>query len=420
MDRSDPAKTLRRLFDVAVAACHPSRVVAKALPKRPPGRVVVLGAGKASAAMAAAVEDAWGAPLEGLIVTRYGHGAATRDIEVIEAGHPLPDAAGAQAAQRALAFAQALTPNDLALVLLSGGGSALWSAPIAPISLAEKQSLTRALVLSGAAIGEINCVRKHLSAIKGGRLAAAAYPARVLTLAISDVPGDDISVLASGPTVADPTTQNDAKRILSRYGIATPWSIASVLNSPANESIKPGDPRLSTSEAHIVARAADALAAASDEAHRLGFDIRILGVDIEGDARDVARSHAEIVAGTATPQKPLLFLSGGELTVAVKGTGRGGPNRQYLLALARALNAMPNVWALACDTDGIDGSDDVAGAWIDSATLARVQVLGLDAAAADLDNDAGTFFDKLGQAIVTGPTRTNVNDFRAVLMMPGD
>ncbi len=420
MNRNEPPQILRRLFDAAVAACHPSRVVPKVLPERPKGRVVVLGAGKASAAMAAAVEDAWGAPLEGLIVTRYGHGAPTRHIEVVEAGHPLPDAAGAQAAQRALAFAEALTPSDLALVLLSGGGSALWSAPIAPVSLAEKQSLTRALVLSGASIGEINCVRKHLSAIKGGRLAAAAYPARVLTLAISDVPGDDVSVLASGPTVADPTTQNDAKRILSRYDIATPWSIASVLNSTAHESMKLGDPRLATSEARIIARAADAVAAASDEAHRLGFEIRILGVDIEGDARHVAQSHAEIVRSAAPPTKPLLFLSGGELTVAVKGTGRGGPNRQYLLALAQALDGMPNVWALACDTDGIDGSDDVAGAWIDSSTLARAHALGLDAVAAEHDNDAGTFFDKLDQAVVTGPTRTNVNDFRAILMMPGD
>ncbi len=418
MNQHDPPKILRRLFDVAVNACHPAHVVPKALPERPKGRIVVLGAGKASAAMAAAVEAAWGAPLEGLVVTRYGHGSPTRLIEIIEAGHPLPDAAGAQAAERALALAQALGPNDLALVLLSGGGSALWSAPIEPIALAEKQALTRALVLSGATISEINCVRKHLSAIKGGRLAVAAYPARVLTLAISDVPGDDISVLASGPTVGDATTQNDAKRILARYNISTPWSIASVLSSALNESVKPGDPRLVNSEARIIARAADALAAASDEAHALGFDVRVIGVDIEGDARQVARAHDEIVRAAGRPKKPLLLLSGGELTIAVMGNGRGGPNREYLLTLAQALEGTSGVWALACDTDGIDGSDDAAGAWIDSGTLARARSLGLHAAHAERDNDAGTFFDRLGQAVLTGPTRTNVNDFRAILLMP--
>jgi glycerate 2-kinase len=416
----DPPQILRHLFDTAVAACHPARVVPSALPPRPAGRIVVLGAGKASAAMAAAVEQAWGPPLEGAIVTRYGHSAPTRFIEIVEAGHPLPDAAGAQAAERALASAHALGANDLALILLSGGGSALWSAPIPPITLAEKQALTRALVLSGASIADINCVRKHLSLIKGGRLAAAAYPARTLTLAISDVPGDDISVLASGPTVADATTQNDAKRILARYNIVTPWSVAHVLNTPANESIKPGDHHLGHTDAHIIARGADALAAAADAARKLGIDVLILGTDIEGDARHVAQSHAEIVQSTARPAKPLLLLSGGELTVTVKGGGRGGPNRQYLLALARVLGGTGNVWALACDTDGIDGSDDTAGAWIDPATLARAQTMGLDPVAAEQENDAGTFFAKLGQSVVSGPTRTNVNDFRAILVMPND
>ena len=420
MNTHHPPQILRQLFDAAVAACHPARVVPAALPLRPDGRIVVLGAGKASAAMAAAVEKAWGAPLEGSVVTRYRHGAPTHYVDVIEAGHPLPDAAGADAAKRALTLAHDLGPNDLALVLLSGGGSALWSAPIPPITLGEKQALTRALVLSGASIGEINCVRKHLSAIKGGRLAAAANPARLLTLAISDVPGNDISVLASGPTVADSTTQNDAKRVLARYNIATPWSVASILNRAEHESIKPGDPRLAHSEARIIATARDAIAAAADKAHQLDCDAMMLGVDIQGDARQVAQVHAEIVHGAERRRKPLLFLSGGELTVAVKGSGRGGRNRQYLLALAQALEGVPRVWALACDTDGIDGSDDAAGAWIDSETLTRARAMNLDPGAAKLENDSGTFFEKLGQTIVTGPTRTNVNDFRAILLMPGD
>ena len=420
MSERNPPQILRTLFNVAVAACHPTRVVPKALPPRPQGRIVVLGAGKASAAMAAAVEAAWGTSIEGLVVTRYGHGAHTQAIEVVEAGHPLPDSAGAKAAERALALAHTLGPDDTALVLLSGGGSALWSAPIPPITLAEKQTLTRALVLSGASIAEINCVRKHLSLIKGGRLAAAAHPARILTLAISDVPRDDISVLASGPTIGDATTQNDAKRILANYGIATPVSVASVLNDPRHESIKPADPRLAGSEAHIIARAADALTAANKEATRLGLDVLVLGSDVEGDARQVARKHAEIVRGLVRPTKPLLLISGGELTVAVKGQGRGGPNRQYLLALARALDDTSHTWAIACDTDGIDGSDDTAGAWIAPDTIARARTAGLDAAAAEQANDAGTFFDTLGVSIVTGPTRTNVNDFRAILVMPAD
>ncbi|MBI1212820.1 MAG: DUF4147 domain-containing protein [Alphaproteobacteria bacterium] len=418
MSERTPPEILSDLFEIAVAACHPSRVVPKALPPRPSGRVIVLGAGKASAAMAAAVEDAWGAPLEGLVVTRYGHGIPTKWIQIVEAGHPLPDAAGAQSAQQALASVHELSADDVVVVLLSGGGSALWSAPIPPVTLAEKQALSKSLILSGAAIGEINCVRKHLSLIKGGRLAAAAYPARVITLAISDVPRDDISVLASGPTVTDTTTQNDAKRILTAHGITTPPSIAAILNDRRYESIKPGDPRLANSEATIIARGMDALSAASKEAHRLGFDVLILGADVEGDSRQVARNHAEIVRGLKRPKKPLLLLSGGELTVTVKGDGRGGPNRQHLLALARALQGAQRTWAIACDTDGIDGSDDAAGAWIGPDTLVRAQQLGLDPASAEQRNDAGTFFDKLGQSVVTGPTRTNVNDFRAILVMP--
>ncbi len=409
---------LRRMFDAAVAACHPSRVVPGALPARPPGRIVVVGAGKASAAMAAAVEDAWGPPLSGLVVTRYGHGVATRFVEVIEAGHPLPDQAGADGAHRALQFVSGLTHEDFVLALLSGGGSALWGAPLAPLTLGEKQSITRALVLSGASIQEINCVRKHLSAIKGGRLAAAAYPARVLALAISDVAGDDPSVIASGPCVGDPTMQGDARAILAKHRIDVPANALRVLENPAFESVKPDDPRLLRAACRVIARAADALAAAADEAHALGFDTKIIGVNVEGDARHVARVHAEIAAHTSRGPRPLVLLSGGELTLHVTGKGQGGPNREYLLALARALHGTDDVWALAADTDGIDGSDDVAGAWIAPDTLSRARQMGLDPQAFADDNDAGGFFAALGQAVVTGPTRTNVNDFRAILIAP--
>jgi hydroxypyruvate reductase len=285
----------------------------------------------------------------------------------------------------------------------------LWSAPHVPLTLAEKQAITRALVLSSASIDEINCVRKHLSAIKGGRLAAAAYPARVLALAISDVAGDDPSVIASGPTVGDPTTCADAAAILTKYGVPVP---------ALSESIKPNDPRLARAEMRIVARAADALAAASDEAHRLGIETKLIGVNVTGDARHVGRAHAEIARDALVGARPLVLLSGGELTLTVKGQGRGGPNREYLLALAEALQGAPNIWALAADTDGIDGSVDAAGAWIGPDTLAKARMLHLDPRAIANENDSGRFFGVQGQAVVTGPTRTNVNDFRALLIVP--
>jgi glycerate 2-kinase len=409
---------LRRLFDAAVAACHPSRVVGPALPARPAGRIVVVGAGKAAAAMTAAIEDAWGAPLSGLAVTRYGHGAATRFVEVVEAGHPYPDAAGETAARRLLQLVRGLTADDLVLVLLSGGGSALTGVPLSPLTLSEKQEITRALIRSSASIHEINCVRKHLSAIKGGRLAAAAFPARVLTLAISDVAGDDASVIASGPTVGDPATQADARAILAKYGVSVPRSAEAVLSDPALESIKPGDARLASSEMRIVARGADAIAAAADEAQRLGFETRVIGVNVEGDARAVAQAHAEIALHSPASSRPLVLLSGGELTLTVSGQGRGGPNREYVLALARALNGAAGIWVLAGDTDGIDGSDDAAGAWVGPKTLARAATLQLDPRMFQAANDSGAFFAALGQAVVTGPTRTNVNDFRAILITP--
>jgi hydroxypyruvate reductase len=408
---------LRRLFDAAVAACTAARVVAPALPRRPDGRVVVVGAGKAAAAMAAAVEDAWG-PVEGLVVTRYGHGMPTQRIDVVEAGHPLPDEAGRGAAARALAMVSGLGENDFVLALLSGGGSALWSAPLAPLTLAEKQAITKALVLSSATIGEINCVRKHLSAIKGGRLTAAAYPARVLALAISDVAGDDLSVIASGPTVGDPTTQRDALDILAKYDVAVGAQAMRVLSTAANESLKPGDARLARAEAQIIARGADGLSAAADEAHRLGFVTKIIGVNVEGDARRIGRMHAEIALHTKAGSQPVVLLSGGELTLSVQGRGRGGRNREYLLAMAEALQGAANIWALAADTDGIDGSDDAAGAWIGPDTLAKARAHSLDVRAAANANDSGRFFAALGQSVVTGPTRTNVNDVRAILIAP--
>jgi glycerate 2-kinase len=377
---------------------------------------VVVGAGKAAAAMAAAVEEAWG-PVEGLVVTRYGHGVPTRSIEVVEAGHPLPDAAGRDAAARALQLVAPLGEGDFALALLSGGGSALWSAPLAPLTLDQKQAITKALVLSSASIREINCVRKHLSAIKGGRLAAAAYPARMLALAISDVAGDDLSVIASGPTVGDPTRQRDALDILAKYGVGAPETAARVLRDPSNESLKPGDVRLTRAQTRIIARGADALSAAADEAHRLGLVTKIIGVNVEGDARHVGRAHAEIALQTQAAQ-PTVLLSGGELTLTVQGQGRGGRNREYLLAMTEALQGAANIWALAADTDGIDGSDDTAGAWIGPETLATARAMSLDVRGAMNANDSGRFFASLKQSIVTGPTATNVNDFRAILIAP--
>jgi len=417
-ERMNAPVKLRRLFDTAVAACHPARVVPPALPVRPSGRIAVVGAGKAAAAMAEAVEETWRAPLGGLVATRHGHGAPEGVVRVVEAGHPFPDLAGMQAAERALELVSGLREDDVVLVLLSGGGSALWSAPPPPLTLQEKQAITKALILSSASIHEINCVRKHLSAIKGGRLAAAAYPARVLTLAISDVVGDDPSVIASGPTVGDPTTQADALNILERYGVPIPPHAKAMLDDAAFESVKPGDRRLAGCEYRIVARNADALAAAADEALALDLKPEILGLSIEGDARQVARAHAEIAMHVETKARPVVLLSGGELTLDVKGSGKGGPNREYLLALTLALRGEKRIWALAADTDGIDGNDDAAGAWIGPDTLTRAKELGLDPQKFAANNDAGGFFSALDQAVVTGPTRTNVNDFRAILIAP--
>lgn len=410
-----PRDILRRLFDAAIAAADPARCVPPQLPPDDGGRLIVIGAGKASAAMARAVETHWSGPLDGLVVTRYGHGVPCERIEIVEAAHPVPDAAGEAAAQRILQTVQGLQAGDRVLALISGGGSALLAAPAADVTLAEKRALTSALLRCGAAIGEINCVRKHLSAIKGGRLAAAAWPAPVLTLAISDVPGDDPAVIASGPTVADPTTGAEALAILDRYGIAIDASLRHRLAAGELETPKPGDARLAKSEFRLIASPRQMLAAAAEEARRLGIAPVILGDAIEGEARAVAGAMAAQVLAHRG-QRPCVLLSGGETTVTVRGDGRGGRNTEFLLALAQALGGAPGIHALAADTDGIDGSEDNAGAFVGPDSLPRARALGLDPAALLAANDAWAFFAGLGDLLVTGPTRTNVNDFRAILL----
>ncbi len=409
----DPRLVLRRLLDAALASAQPAQCVPPHLPEPPAGRTVVIGAGKAAATMARAVEDHWDGPLEGLVVTRYGHRVPTAKIEVVEAAHPVPDAGGREAAARILALAEGLGADDLALCLISGGGSALLTLPAPGVALADKQAMTGALLRSGAAIGEINCVRKHLSAIKGGRLGAAYHPARVVSLLISDVPGDDPAVIGSGPTVPDPTTFADALAVLQKYGIAEPAAVIRHLERGADETPKEGDPRLAGAETRIVATPAMALAAAAEEAREAGYEPVILGDALEGEARAMASEHAQL-ARDAAPGTVL--LSGGEATVTVTGAGRGGPNAEYALALASALDGAPGVFATACDTDGIDGTEDNAGALVTPDTLARARAAGEDAAARLAANDAYGFFAGIGDLVMTGPTLTNVNDFRAILV----
>ncbi len=411
---------LRALYSHAVAAADPQAVLAPYLPAPPKGRTVVIGAGKAAASMARAVEDNWSGPLSGLVVTRYQHALDCHKIEVVEAAHPVPDAAGQDAAARILAMACELTEDDLLLCLISGGGSALLSLPGPGLSLQDKQALNSQLLKSGAPISEMNCVRKHLSAIKGGRLALAAWPARVLTLAISDVPGDDLTVIASGPTVADPSSLADARKILAAYGIEPGPAVTRALNDQSFETPKPGDERLSKSATVLIATPQMALEAAAQKAREEGIAPLILGDSIEGEAREVARVMAGIAAQVLRHgqpiSKPCVLLSGGETTVTLKGKGRGGRNAEFLLALAIALDGLPGVSAIACDTDGNDGSEDNAGCVIGPDTLSRATALGLDAEAYLADNDAYSFFAALGDLVMSGPTLTNVNDFRAILV----
>ncbi len=416
-----PREILRRLFDAAIAAADPALCVPPHLPPDDGGRLIVIGAGKASAAMARAVEDDWSGPLDGLVVTRYGHGVPCERIEIVEAAHPVPDAAGEAAAARILGKISRLTASDRVLALISGGGSALLAAPAEGVTLAEKRALTAALLKSGAGIGEMNCVRKHLSAIKGGRLAAAAWPASVLTLAISDVPGDDPAVIASGPTVADPTTAVDALKVLDFHGIPIPAALRVRLESGELETPKPGDPRLARSEFRLVASPRQMLEAAATAARQLGITPLILGDAIEGEAREVGKALAGIALASSRhgfpAAPPCVLLSGGETTVTLKGDGgRGGRNTECLLGLALALDGAPGIHALAADTDGIDGSEDNAGAFVTPDTLRQARELGLDIRSYMAANDAWGYFSALGDLLVTGPTRTNVNDFRAILI----
>jgi len=412
---ADPAAFLRSLFDAAVAAASPDICMPPQLPPPPKGRTVVVGAGKAAASMARAVEAHWTRPLTGLVVTRYGHAVPTRHIEVVEAGHPMPDAAGTVAARRILGLVQGLTADDMVLALISGGGSALLSLPVPGIALADKQAVNKALLRSGAAISEINCVRKHLSAIKGGRLALAAQPAHVVSLIISDVPGDDPATVASGPTVPDATSLADARAILKKYGIVPPPAVAAHLDRPEGETPKPGDPRFVHVENRVIATAKGSLEAAAIIARRAGITPILLGDDIEGEARAVAAEQAK---RALSQHAPCVMISGGETSVTVRGNGRGGRNAEYLLALAIALNGQPGIHAIACDTDGIDGTEDNAGALLRPNSLGRAAALGLDARAMLENNDGYGFFSALSDLVVTDPTRTNVNDFRAILVMP--
>ena len=425
---TDPEALLRRMFAAAVDAVGAETCVPPALPDPAGGRTVVVGAGKAAAAMARTVEREWStrghSPPRGVVVTRYGHAVDCRHIEVIEAAHPVPDAAGREAASRILGLADGLGPEDLLLCLVSGGGSALLVAPAPGVSLDEKQAVNRALLASGANITEMNTVRKHLSRIKGGRLAAASHPARCHAVLLSDVPGDDPATIASGPTVADPTTVADARAVAERFGVPIPASVAAWWERPEAESPKPGDPRLARSTVEVVANAQQALEAAARVARDAGYEPLILGDALEGEAREVALVHAGIARQARRrgqpARPPCVLLSGGETTVTVRGPGRGGRNAEFLLALAAALDDLPGVFALAADTDGIDGTESNAGALYRPGLVARARALGLDPRAALDANDGHGFFAALGGLVETGPTLTNVNDFRAVAIATRD
>ena len=418
----DPRRFLLDLFGAAVGAVTAEGCLPAFLPQPPVGgRTIVIGAGKGAAEMARVVEAHWPGPLEGLVVTRYGHRVPCAQIEVIEAAHPVPDQAGEQAARRILGKVAGLTENDLVLCLISGGGSALLALPADGVSLADKQALNKALLASGATIGEMNCVRKHLSKIKGGRLALACAPARVVTLLISDVPGDDPGVVASGPTLPDAGTCADALAIVARYAIELPAGVRRVLESGDGETPKPGDPRFARNSCHIIASARIALEAAAAAARAAGVTPHILSDEIEGEARAIALMHAAMARNVALRGQPFaapcVILSGGETTVTVRGQGRGGRNSEFLLGLAAALDGQPGIHAIGCDTDGIDGSEDNAGALLAPDSLRRAGALGLRARAMLDNNDGYSFFEALGDLVVCGPTLTNVNDFRAVLIL---
>jgi hydroxypyruvate reductase len=418
---------LADLFRTAVAAAHPATCLPPLLPKPPVGKLILLAAGKAAGSMAEVAEGFYLNRLKldpkrlcGVAVARHGYGRPLQIVTMIEAGHPVPDAAGLAAASQAIKLADSGSANDLVLVLMSGGASANWIAPAPGVTFADKQAVTRALLRSGATIGEINTVRKHLSRIKGGRLARYAYPAKLVTIAISDVPGDDPSAIGSGPTVPDPTTLADARAIAAKYKLDLPSSVTAALADANNESPKPGDPAFAGSPFALAARPADALRAAEAAVRAAGYECVPLGADVEGEAREVAAAHAKLARELRAQGKRAVILSGGELTVTIRGKGRGGPNQEYALALAMGLDHMPAVAALAGDTDGTDGgagaASDPAGAVLDGQTVARAKALGLDPAAFLADNNSTAFFAALGDLLMTGPTYTNVNDFRAIVV----
>lgn len=415
---NDPDRFLRQLFDRAVEVADPMRSLKAFLPPKPAGRVIVVGAGKASARMAEAVEAAWG-PCEGLVITRYGYARPCRGIEIVDAAHPVPDEAGLIATRRMLDLLASAKEGDFVLALISGGASALLVQPVDGVSLADKQAVNAALLASGAPIDRMNTVRKHLSRVKGGQLAAAAYPARMLALMISDVPGDDPAFIGSGPTVGDASTREDALEILRRWKIEVPESVRAALHRPSRV-VPPGDPRLSRVENIIYAAPRQSVNAAAALAEQAGCAVHMLGDSLEGEAREVAAAQAKqalaVKAGMKPGDPPALLLSGGELTVTRWGKGVGGPNAEFCLALALALEGAAGIHAIACDTDGVDGAAEVAGAVVGPDTLARAQSLGLDPGEALAANDAHSFFGAIGGQVVTGPTLTNVNDFRAILI----
>ncbi|MER9726961.1 MULTISPECIES: glycerate kinase [unclassified Mesorhizobium] len=421
----DPKSFLISIFNAAVAAADPERTIRDHLPARPKGRTIVIGAGKGSAQMAAAFEKVWDGPIEGLVVTRYGYGARCERIEIIEAAHPVPDAAGLEASRRLLEKVQGLTADDLVVALISGGGSALLPSPAAGLTLADEIAVNEALLASGAPIAAMNTIRKHLSTIKGGRLAAAAWPAKLVSLVVSDIPGDNPALVASGPTVPDSGNRADALALIAAYGMKLPNAVMAHINSPEADAPDPDDQRFSRNEVHLIASAGVSLEAAAAEAKRQGIEAVILSDSIEGEAREVGGVHAAIAREVATRnrpfKKPVLILSGGETTVTLRAPvdgkrGKGGRNSEFLLAFAIGISGAGGIHALAADTDGIDGSEDNAGAFADGSTVSRVRAAGVDAKAMLAGNNAWTAFNAIGDLFVPGPTGTNVNDLRAILI----
>ncbi|RWJ99519.1 glycerate kinase [Mesorhizobium sp.] len=417
---TDPKAFLTSIFNAAVAAADPEKTIRNHLPAKPKGRTIVIGAGKGSAQMAAAFEKVWDGPIDGLVVTRYGYGARCERIEIIEAAHPVPDAAGLEASRRLLEKVRGLTADDLVVALISGGGSALLPSPAAGLTLADEIAVNEALLASGAPIAAMNTIRKHLSTIKGGRLAAAAHPARVVSLVVSDIPGDNPALVASGPTVPDTGSRADALASIAAYNMKLPAAVMAHINSPAADAPRPDDPRFAGNEVHLIASAGVSLEAAAAEAKRQGIEAVILSDSIEGEAREVGGVHAAIAREVATRSrpfaKPVLILSGGETTVTLRAKGKGGRNSEFLLAFAIGIDGVSGIHALAADTDGIDGSENNAGAFADGSTVARMRAAGVDAKAMLAGNNAWTAFNAVGDLFVPGPTGTNVNDLRAILI----